>query len=333
MLPCPHNINTYLLSPFRISLKLRMIGSMCIVLILFATTTAFVQVNTDAYQDLFFEFTLTTVFVINIFSAILTGGLFGIAGMFSSEYITAVISGQALGGIFTALADVVSLTFATDPVISAFFYFLVGTAMLIGSIILYIVMSRSVFFKYHINQSHVKANTLSINADETGSGVGGLVTAMTAITTVNRNYLQPDWRKINEKIWMYGFSVLLCFITTLSVYPAITVLVKSVNHGSGNRWHDVYFLPVINYLLFNTGDYVGRVLSGWIKWPANKPKFVALLSVLRIGIVPALLLCNITQKHPLPVLIHSDEIFIVLMACFAISNGYIANISCMYAPT
>lgn len=76
-----------------------MIGSMIVTLVLFVMTTAFVEVNTDAYQDLFFEFTLTTVFVINIFSAILTGGLFGIAGMFSSEYITAVIGGQALGGI------------------------------------------------------------------------------------------------------------------------------------------------------------------------------------------------------------------------------------------
>lgn len=76
-----------------------MIGSMIVVLILFVMTTAFVEINTDAYQDLFFEFTLTTVFVINIFSAILTGGLFGIAGMFSSEYITAVIGGQALGGM------------------------------------------------------------------------------------------------------------------------------------------------------------------------------------------------------------------------------------------
>lgn len=310
----------------RVSLKLRMLGSMIIVLILFVITTAFVQIDTDNYQDYFFEFTLTTVFVINIFSAILTGGLFGVAGMFSAEYITAVISGQALGGIFTALAEVVSVSFATKPTISAFIYFLVGTSMLIISIILYIIMSKTLFFKFHVNQSHVKANTFSINSDMSA------VTA-TTIASVNRNYLQPDWKKICDKIWMYGFSVWLCFITTLSVYPAITVLVKSVNHGNGNKWNDVYFLPVLNYLLFNTGDYVGRILSGWLKLPNNKPKLVALLSVLRIGFVPALLFCNITQKHPLPILIHSDEIFIALMACFAITNGYIANISCIYAPS
>lgn len=76
---------------------------MLVVLILFVMTTVFVKINTDDYQDTFFEFTLTTVFVINIFSAILTGGLFGIAGMFTSEYISAVIGGQALGGVLILL--------------------------------------------------------------------------------------------------------------------------------------------------------------------------------------------------------------------------------------
>jgi solute carrier family 29 (equilibrative nucleoside transporter), member 1/2/3 len=96
---------------------------------------------------------------------------------------------------------------------------------------------------------------------------------------------------------------------------------------------DVYYLPVLNYLLFNAGDYVGRILSGWIQRPRNQPKLVALLSVLRVGFVPAFLLCNITQKHPLPILIHSDEVFILLMTLFSISNGYIANISLIFAPS
>jgi solute carrier family 29 (equilibrative nucleoside transporter), member 1/2/3 len=102
---------------------------------------------------------------------------------------------------------------------------------------------------------------------------------------------------------------------------------------TGSPLADIYFLPVLNYLLFNIGDYVGRILSGWIKRPANKPRLVAFLSVVRIAFIPAFLFCNITQKHPLPILIHSDEIFILLMTAFSISNGYIANISLIYAPS
>lgn len=308
-----------------------MVGSIVVILVLFVITTAFVKINTDDYQDTFFEFTLTTVFVVNIFSAIMSGGLFGVAGMFSSEYISAVMSGQALGGVFTALAEVASITFATAATISAFIYFLFGTLWLVLSLLLYLWVSKTLFFKFHVNQSHVKASNYSINADT--SPLSSPAVTATTMASVNRHYLQPDWRKIYSKIWVHGFSVWLVFVTTLSVYPAITVLITSVNKGNHHKWNDVYFLPVLNYLLFNVGDYVGRILSGWILRPRNQPKLVAFLSVLRIGFVPAFLLCNITQRHPLPILIHSDEVLILLMTLFSISNGYIANISLIYAPT
>lgn len=313
-------------NPNRISLKLRMIGSMVIILILFVVTTAFVKINTDDYQDVFFEITLTTVFIVNIFSAIVSGGLFGMSGMFPSEYISAVMSGQALGGVVTALAEVISISFATStPTISAFIFFLTGTLMLIIGLVFYSTASKTVYFKYHLSQSQVKTtNRVAINADESSPE---------AVASVSRHYLQPDWVKICSKIWMHGFSAFLVFVTTLAVYPAITVLVTSVNKGHHNKWNDVYFLPCVNYLLFNAGDYTGRILSGWIKRPRNQPNLIAILSILRMGFIPAFLLCNITQKHPLPVLIHSDEIFIILMVLFSISNGYIANISLIYAPT
>lgn len=212
-----------------------MVGSIVVILVLFVVTTAFVKVDTDNYQDVFFEFTLTTVFIVNIFSAILSGGLFGIAGMFSSEYISAVMSGQALGGVFTALAEVVSITFTTAATISAFIYFLVGTGMLVLSLVLYLLVSKTLFFKFYINQSHVKSNNYSINADS--SPLSSPAMTATTMASVHRQYLQPEWGKIYSKIWVHGFSVWLVFVTTLSVYPAITVLITSTNKGHHNKWN------------------------------------------------------------------------------------------------
>jgi solute carrier family 29 (equilibrative nucleoside transporter), member 1/2/3 len=213
-----------------------MAGSITVILVLFVITTAFVKVNTDDYQDIFFEFTLTTVFIVNIFSSIFSGGLFGIAGMFSGEYISAVMSGQALGGVFTAMAEIVSLSFATLPTISAFIYFIVGTVMLVMSLVLYIVVSKTLFFKFHINQSHIKPTTnFSINADT--SPLSSPALTATAHASVNRHYLQPEWHKIYSKIWVHGFSVFLVFVTTLSVYPAITVLIVSVDKGNHHKWN------------------------------------------------------------------------------------------------
>jgi len=44
---------------------------------------------------------------ISVVSSIFQGGVCGLAGKFPSRYISAVISGQALGGIFASTANVV----------------------------------------------------------------------------------------------------------------------------------------------------------------------------------------------------------------------------------
>lgn len=42
---------------------------------------------------------------------------------------------------------------------------------------------------------------------------------------------------IIKKIWHYGISVFLVFFITVTVYPAITVLVESENKGKGYAWN------------------------------------------------------------------------------------------------
>lgn len=112
----------------------------------------------------------------------------------------------------------------------------------------------------------------------------------------------------------------------------------------------------MNYLIFNSGDYLGRILAGMIEWvykwyelqklwrkqgyfiiaffwqPHNKPILVAVLSLLRVIFVPALLLCNARPRHFFPVMIHADYLFIILMGLFSFSNGYLANIALIWAP-
>ena len=36
-----------------------------------------------------------------------------------------------------------------------------------------------------------------------------------------------------------------------------------------NVWASTYFTPVSCFLLFNCGDYVGRILAGWVRWPGK----------------------------------------------------------------
>ena len=66
------------------------------------------QVDTDSWQHTFLLVTLASVVVININAAIFQGGILGVAGKFPPEYMGAVFSGQAVGGIFASGCNVVS---------------------------------------------------------------------------------------------------------------------------------------------------------------------------------------------------------------------------------
>ncbi|XP_055594701.1 equilibrative nucleoside transporter 1-like [Uranotaenia lowii] len=297
-----------------ISLPVRMVGSLIMMLVIFVGTTALAQIDTDQWQDTFFLVTMISVVVVNAFSAIMSGGIFGIAGQFSSDYMSAVVSGQALGGIFTALADVIAISFGAPATATAFVFFIIGTVVLLLSLILYLIMSRTLFFKYHTASQSLMKSSLDVDG-------------------MSRELLprqSPTFVGVLKKIWLYGFAEWLVFVTTLSIYPAVTILVGSQTRG--HAWNDVYFLPVVNYLLFNTGDYIGRVCAGFIEWPSHNPFLISLMSIVRIAFVPTILLCNIRPHHSFPVMIHSDYIFIALMAGFALSNGYLANLALIGAP-
>lgn len=84
-------------------------------------------------------------------SAILQGGLFGLVGKFPSRYITAVVSGQALGGIFAAGVEIITLSGGAGSKTSALLYFLIAILILVLSLISYMILSKSVKFIFNIS--------------------------------------------------------------------------------------------------------------------------------------------------------------------------------------
>lgn len=301
----------------KVDLRTRMVGSQCIILIFFIMTTVFVKVNTDKWQNPFLAITLTTVALVNAASAIFGGSLMGIVGRFSPKYITAMSGGQALGGIFTALTEVTSLWIGASPIFSGLVYFIIGDTILLLSLIAYIILEKAAFFKHHMLDKFPKRLESDVSVHDE--------VMFSQVHTIS--YLG-----IMKKIWHYGVSIFLVFFISLTVYPSVTVLVESENKGKGHAWNDIYFVPVVTYLIFSTGDYVGRILSGIIQIPRNKPYQIMFLSIARIIFVPALMFCNAQPRHNLPVYIHSDTYYILITILFAISNGYLCNLTFILAP-
>lgn len=129
-----------------------------------------------------------------------------------------MIGGQALGGIFAALAQIGSLAIGASSTHSALVYFVIANVTIILTIISYVVLENSVFFKYHTLNEH----NPSINQYESDS----------VPTTCHKIIL--------KKIWGYGFCIFMCFSVTLAVFPGITVLIESEGKGHKNKWNGKY---------------------------------------------------------------------------------------------
>ncbi|XP_007555925.1 equilibrative nucleoside transporter 1-like [Poecilia formosa] len=126
-----------------------------------------------------------------------------------------------------------------------------------------------------------------------------------------------------------AFCVTFVFTVTLSVFPAVTVDVKTAfPHG---KWGHI-FIEVCCFLVFNINDWIGRTVTTWIRWPGKESRVFPALVVSRVIFIPLLMLCNVQKRYYLPVAFSHDAIFTLIMALFSLSSGYFVCLSMSYAP-
>ena len=78
---------------------------------------------------------------------IFQGGLAGLAGQFPAKYMGSLVQGQAVGGIITAVINVISIEASTDPASSAFYCFLVASIFIAFDTIIFVAMTTTNFYK------------------------------------------------------------------------------------------------------------------------------------------------------------------------------------------
>ncbi len=251
------------------------------------------------------------------------------AGKFPSRYIGSVMAGQAMGGIFPAVVDIGVVSFSVPDQEVGFYCFLTATVVLIFCFLSFSWARRANFFKYHARSSDEQQQPMvqEESIDHEGN------------SDMRRQVQQRQHRRhsvisLMHHSWQYCLSVYLVFVVTLSVFPAVTVLVQSTQ--SPSTWTEKYFTPVTCFLLFNVGDYAGRILASWILRPKGRDGqnvILLILSLIRVIFVPIFMLCNTSssQRH-LPVIFASDAAYIIFMTVFAISNGYLGNLCMLLGP-
>jgi equilibrative nucleoside transporter 1/2/3 len=238
------------------------------------------------------------------------------AGKFPPAYMGAQMAGQAMGGVFPALVDIVVVAMDVEEKDVGFACFVIATLVLILCLLCLIWAFRSPFFKFYNDSPPA---TIQDELENDG------------------RLTNPRLVDVLKTCWLYLLSMLLTFTVTLSVFPAVSVLVQAETFASGSLWARQYFTPVCVFLLFNMGDLLGRTLASWIKLPRRSTfgKCVLLLAaVSRIAFIPLFMLCNIPSNDgsTTRVIFGSDADFIAFMALFSLSNGYIGNMCMLNGP-
>lgn len=291
------------------------------IIIIFTLTVVLVDIDTDSWQFVFFILTMISAAVMVGLTSVMTGSVFGLSCLFPSRYTRAAMSGQALGGTLSAVAMILALAGGDNARVSAFGYFVSATVASVLALVAYFSLYYLKFSKYYlVNQADNKVCEVN---DEMPSYQDLLP---------QRQYFSS----IISQVWPYCLTVCFVFFVTLACFPGLAAIIQSVSYKHGDAWTDKYFSPVVCFLLFNMGDWVGRTITSWVHIPRNgQGKLLMFLAFLRVVFLPLLMLCN-AKPHDrvhLPILLDNDIYPIILISLLGLTNGYLSTLAMVYAPT
>ncbi|KAG9275003.1 equilibrative nucleoside transporter 1 [Astyanax mexicanus] len=311
----------------RIPQKLRISGSLSVILVVFLITAILVKVDMDPLP--FFTFTMIKIVCINSFGAILQGSLFGLAGMLPASYTTPIMSGQGLAGAFAAFSMICALATGSKLQDSAFGYFITACVVILLAIISYHALPKMEFFQYYSDTSSPRPGSDEENKmDLLSKEAAGEKRPVVSLTDEDTHTVSVF--AIFKKIWVMALSVCFVFTITIGTFPAVTVEVKSTVKNDG-IW-DIYFIPVSCFLLFNLMDWAGRSLTAVCMWPGKDSIWLPILVIARVVFVPLFVLCNVQPRYYLPVVFAHDAWYIIFMILFSFSNGYLASLCMCFGP-
>ena len=285
----------------------------CVAFTLLAVSTRVKDVSAGAY----FGFLLVIVLFASLAGSTCQNGTFAlVAGYGQPEYTQGIMTGQAVAGVLPCIAQIVSVlsvppkgveqTRPKESSTSTFASFLTAVVIAVIALVavLYLISRHPTLGRARVIDSADATSVADISERKT-----------VRLTT------------LFSKLYWLCLAVALTFGVTMA-FPVFTQRILSVNpsDNASRILEPASFIPLA-FLVWNTGDLIGRVLTGV---PAlrlsSRPKLVFVLAVLRMVFIPMYFLCNIGGKGAK---IPSDFFYLfIVQLFFGISNGYIGS-TCM----
>ncbi|XP_041640414.1 equilibrative nucleoside transporter 2-like [Cheilinus undulatus] len=316
----------------RVKEHFRVAFSLVVIFLLFSFTAALVQIPME--PDAFFSVTMATIWFINMCSAVLQGSLFGVVGLFPPRYSTLFMSGQGLAGIFAAIAMLLSILSNADKNSAALGYFITPCVATLITLLCYLLMPHLEFARFYLNRNQsdkpettqkllnsTEKKPLNDNAKD--------LEANGKIVEAEESQERSSVFAVFKKIWLMALCVTCVFAVTLSVFPVITVRVQTV-YTDNQAWKKI-FTCVCCFIVFNAMDLLGRSAPSLAQWPSRDSSLFPVAVFSRVIFIPLLMLCNVHDSK-LPIFFRHDLAFVIIMALFSFSNGYLASLCMAYAP-
>lgn len=301
--------------PFRINLAL------IINVITFALLTASTVVGLGVSPTVYLVFLLVMVACTAWAAGLIQNGAFAFAASFGRpEYMQAIMAGQGIAGVLPPLAQV-STVLAFPPVdktegtpeedghSSAFVYFLTAVVISIFALIAFIPLVR--------RHNRIVENRMVEQMAESMTSVEDAERAARKVTSL--------WCLLKKLHWLAA-GVALTFAATMFM-PVFTAKIHSVRDDAGLLFQPAAFIPLA-FFFWNLGDLTGRIATMMPFTLQHRPAVLFVLSVVRLGMLPLYLLCNIGGRGAV---VSSDFFYLfVVQLLFGITNGWLGS-SCMMA--
>ncbi|XP_018565610.1 equilibrative nucleoside transporter 3 isoform X1 [Anoplophora glabripennis] len=285
---------------FKIKARVRGLMSLSVMSFNFIAATAFVKIDTDSWQVTFFVIIMAFLGMITIANSAISAANLAIISKFPPYYMKVYLFGEGLAGLCSATLQILSLAMGTSTEVSALFYFIAGSSLMVLTLVLFYFSKYNKLFNHYVNS---------------------------VVEDVNRDVLRlSEIKDLAKQIWAQIVASLLMMLTMSPVTPNITTLVVSENYGSGSEWSDKYFVPVITFLYSDVIGLFGRIASAKYNKIIGGVPFCLFMFVRMVIFVPLIYFCNAQPRNYLPVLFPHDWQYVLILFFYQFTGSFAFNL-------
>ncbi|EFC41478.1 predicted protein [Naegleria gruberi] len=282
---------------------------------------------------------MAIVSVMAVCTGSIQSSVYGISSKLPHHYMNTVVSGSAFAGLFISLLRILTKVtiesgYEEVPIeilsTSTIIYFSFCAALNVVCIATFIILERSPFVQYYLNQK--VEDQADANRDHA---------EITSIKNILTN--------IFKNVWINCLTIFLNFFVSLTIFPGLSSAIPSIYVGTSmETW-----LPIWSNLTFQIYDFLGRIAYYWIdilpsgkfipieSLPPTTSKYELFKRKLRVSTQEIILLVLVLMRFILiplfifclnPMLFKHDAIPLIFMFVMSLSNGYFNSILMSSAP-